>query len=45
MEIDETEDEANNIIMNKNRRLNGSKKLTKQKKYIDNDNPMVTNAE
>ena len=31
--------------MNKNRRLNGNKKLVKQKKSIDNDNPMVTNDE
>ena len=46
MEIDETEDEANNIIMNKNRRLNGSKKFGRKKqKSIDNDNPIMTNDE
>ena len=37
-EIDETEDEANNIIKNKIRRLNGSMKLKSRKLNIDNDN-------
>ena len=32
--------------MNKNRRLNGNKKIARQKqKSIDNDNPLVTNDE
>jgi hypothetical protein len=37
-EIDETEDEANNIIKNKMRRLIGSRKLISRKITIDNDN-------
>lgn len=36
-EVDETEDEANNIIKNKMRRLNGSMKLKSRKSNIDND--------
>ena len=36
-EVDETEDEANNIIKNKMRRLNGSMKLKSRKSTIDND--------
>lgn len=36
-EIDETEDEANNIIKNKMRRLNGSMFLKSRKISIDND--------
>lgn len=38
LEIDETEDEANNIIKNKMRRLNGTKKLKSRQISIDNDN-------
>lgn len=45
LEIDETEDEANNIIKNKMRRMNGNKKLKRKQKSIDNDNPQGTNDE
>jgi hypothetical protein len=43
--MDETEDEANNIIKNKKRRQNGNLKLKFRQKNLDNDQPLCDDSQ